>query len=161
MKQALEALELYQSKSSVQMFDDAAKVLRQAIEQAEMIEKGTKAWADVPDATEWVDDLRGNVDAVNMNQEYVDETAKGEHEPVAWMYVNTDGECEQIEYGEPLDDPAVTPLYTAPPKRQWVGLTEQEMTSLRQKNMIDAMTRTVFDFEYIRAIEAKLKERNS
>ncbi len=24
------------------------------------IERGTKAWADVPDATEWVDDLRGN-----------------------------------------------------------------------------------------------------
>ena len=26
-------------------------------------------------------------------------------QPVAWMYVNTDGECEQIEYGEPFDDP--------------------------------------------------------
>ena len=35
MKQALEALELYQSKSSVQMFDDAAKALRAAIEQAQ------------------------------------------------------------------------------------------------------------------------------
>ena len=32
MKQALEALELYQSKSSVQMFDDAVKALRQALE---------------------------------------------------------------------------------------------------------------------------------
>ena len=35
MKQALDALELYQSKSSVQMFDVAAKGLRAAIEQAE------------------------------------------------------------------------------------------------------------------------------
>ena len=32
MKLALEALELYQSKSSVQMFDDAVKALRQALE---------------------------------------------------------------------------------------------------------------------------------
>ena len=24
------------------------------------IKKGTKAWADVPDATEWVEELRGN-----------------------------------------------------------------------------------------------------
>jgi hypothetical protein len=32
MKQALEALELYQSKSSVQMFDDAVKALRQALD---------------------------------------------------------------------------------------------------------------------------------
>ncbi len=38
-------------------------------------------------------------------------------EPVAWMYVNMDGECEQIEYieNEPMpDDPSITPLYTAP-----------------------------------------------
>ena len=35
MKQALEALEMYQSKSSVQMFDDAVKALRAAIDHAE------------------------------------------------------------------------------------------------------------------------------
>jgi len=32
MQMALEALELYQSNSSVQMFDDAVKALRQALE---------------------------------------------------------------------------------------------------------------------------------
>jgi hypothetical protein len=37
-----------------------------------------------------------------------------QQEPVAWMYVNRDGECEQIEYGPVPDDPGVTPLYTAP-----------------------------------------------
>lgn len=37
-------------------------------------------------------------------------------EPVAWMYINLDGECEQIEYGTPpTDDDSITPLYTAPP----------------------------------------------
>jgi len=38
-----------------------------------------------------------------------------QHEPVAWMYVNSDGECEQIEYIEfeaMPDDPSITPLYT-------------------------------------------------
>lgn len=38
-------------------------------------------------------------------------------EPVAWAYVNTDGECEQIEWG--LDEGRVPdeciPLYTIPP----------------------------------------------
>ena len=35
-------------------------------------------------------------------------------EPVAWMFVNLDGECEQIEYGTPpTDDDSITPLYTA------------------------------------------------
>ena len=50
-----------------------------------------------------------------------------EQEPVAWMFVNEDGECEQIEYGPVFDDPGVTPLYTAPPKREWVGLHGSEV----------------------------------
>jgi hypothetical protein len=41
MQMALEALELYQSKSSVQMFDDAVKALRQALET----EQEPVAWA--------------------------------------------------------------------------------------------------------------------
>ena len=49
-------------------------------------------------------------------------------QPVAWMYVNTDGECEQIEYGEPFDDPSVTPLYTFPPPRQ--PLTDEEVKAI-------------------------------
>jgi hypothetical protein len=37
-------------------------------------------------------------------------------EPVAWMYVNLEGECEQIEYGtEAIDDDSITLLYAAPP----------------------------------------------
>ncbi len=42
--------------------------------------------------------------------------AEPEPEPVAWMYVNLEGECEQIEYGTPsIDDDSITPLYAAPP----------------------------------------------
>jgi hypothetical protein len=88
------------------------------------------------------------------------ELAREEVQPVAWMYVNADGECEQIEYGEVLDDPSVTPLYTAPPQREWQGLTDEEVGML-----------TVFDglhhvevpllADFIRAIEAKLKEKNT
>ena len=34
--------------------------LRQALDLQTAIEKGTKAWADVPNATKWVEELRGN-----------------------------------------------------------------------------------------------------
>jgi hypothetical protein len=34
---------------------------RNALDLQTTIERGTKAWADVPDATEWVEELRGNV----------------------------------------------------------------------------------------------------
>ncbi len=38
-------------------------------------------------------------------------------EPVAWMYVNSEGECEQIEYETPpAGDDSITPLYAAPPE---------------------------------------------
>ncbi len=48
-----------------------------------------------------------------------------------------------------------TPLYTAPPQREWVGLLDEELAPL--PNMIKG--RTVYDFA--RAIEAKLKEKNT
>jgi hypothetical protein len=31
-----------------------------------MVERGTKAWADAPDATKWVDELRGNAPLAGM-----------------------------------------------------------------------------------------------
>jgi hypothetical protein len=34
--------------------------------------------------------------------------------PVGWCYVNSYGECEQIEYGPLFGDPRVTPLYALP-----------------------------------------------
>jgi hypothetical protein len=46
-------------------------------------------------------------------------------------------------------------------KREWVGLTDEEMRALKQKSVDDGMTRIVTDFEYIRSIEAKLKEKNA
>jgi hypothetical protein len=71
----------------------------------------------LPSFHELVEDLRARL-------------AQPELEPVAWMYVNADGECEQIEYGEVLDDPSVTPLYTAPPQREWQGLTAEDLAEI-------------------------------
>ena len=46
-------------------------------------------------------------------------------------------------------------------RQEWVGLTDDEMRALKQKSVDDGMTRLVSDFEYIRSIEAKLKEKNN
>jgi hypothetical protein len=70
-------------------------------------------------------------------------------QPVAWMYVNTDGECEQIEYGLcDFDDPSIQLLYTAP--RQWVGLTAKDLAEIPPSAYEGAIW-----------ADAKLKEKNT
>jgi hypothetical protein len=104
MKQALEALGCIESPLQVwevNKLAGAMNALRQAIEFQEMVKKGTKAWADTPDG--WVDDLRGGAEAV------------------AWMW--KDG---TLTSDPDFADGTWTPLFTAPPKRQWVGLTKKE-----------------------------------
>jgi hypothetical protein len=98
-----------------------------------------------------------DVDAVNMTQERVDETAKREHEP--FIYVREDNErpfggyehCSEADAGA---FPVYTApmIYTAPPKREWVGLTEEELEDL----LI-----TIPWPQVCRAIEAKLREKNT
>ena len=86
------------------------------------------------------------------------EVYKQEQEPVAWMYVNTDVECEQIEYGLcDFDDPSIQLLYTAP--RQWVGLTDDEAMQTWDE-IIKYAPGEVRVKDFARAIEAKLKEKN-
>ena len=50
-------------------------------------------------------------------------------------------------------DETATPLYTAPPKREWVGLTEYQRLKFANRFHISEVA--------IEAIEAKLKEKNS
>jgi hypothetical protein len=70
-----------------------------------------------------------NVYASDMSQERVDETSKREHEPVAFVTIEPalDGDwrkCPSIKW---VDKPIAGPLYTAPPKREWVGLTDDDV----------------------------------
>jgi hypothetical protein len=116
MQMALEALELYQSKSSVQMFDDAVKALHQALET--------------------------------------------EQKPVAWRYKYPDGfwrfsNGERVNGSDSIKSQA---LYTAPPKREWVGLTDDDVSYFRyQATFCDE-----FDAAFMaELIEQALKEKNN
>jgi hypothetical protein len=112
MQMALEALELYQSKSSVQMFDDAVKALRQALET--------------------------------------------EQEPVAWMHTTGTG---HVYFRKKPQDKVFNPqpVYTVPPKKQWVGLTDDDVIYFRsQATFCDE-----FDAAFMaELIEKDLKEKN-
>ena len=86
--------------------------------------------------------------------------AQHEPEPVAWVaYEN--GEKHGIDFDEDeiAELPVGTMLYTAPPQREWQGLTDEEILEEYRQSYGDDGNLT--DVYFAHAIEAKLKEKNS
>ena len=82
-----------------------------------------------------------------------------EQEPVAWLKTWSDGSVSVLKTkSHAFADHELEPLYTAPPKRTWVGLTDEEINSVRHNRDWTAFWT---DTTFARAIEAKLKERNT
>jgi hypothetical protein len=87
--------------------------------------------------------------------------ALAQQEPVAWITDGGKGELwwhrsskfdeEGNLIGSNQDD---IPLYTAPPKKEWVGLTDEE-----KEKLVEAFYGT--DIQRLEAVEAKLKEKNT
>ena len=84
--------------------------------------------------------------------------AQPEQEPVAWMKIDNylDDEnlwCEQVTFNQNEDG---KPLYTAPPAKPWVGLTDEQRSELINKYYFDDPSDA-----FMREFEAKLKEKNT
>ena len=77
-------------------------------------------------------------------------------EPVAW-YRDEDG--IRIYYESKVWDDA-NPLYTTPPQRTWVGLTDEEMLDCLTPLDAEAKRLPLGFKWFAQAIEAKLKEKN-
>jgi len=78
-----------------------------------------------------------------------------EQEPVAWAKFSAKGNIIDL-LSEPDDD--YTPLYTTPPQRTWVGLTDEEIKRMGKLDLDSNYFGIWYDFA--KAIEAKLKEKN-
>ena len=76
------------------------------------------------------------------------EALETEQEPVAW--ISEGGDVSRSKRYMDEMGFKCNPLYTAPPKREWVGLTDEERRQILLDDPID----------WIAAIEAKLKEKN-
>jgi hypothetical protein len=89
-----------------------------------------------------------------------------EPEPVAWMVYTQDGKSVCV-----TDNPAdfiewrSFPLYTHPPRREWRGLTEEEIWACNRAQSDEEFYHICVDHQHVpdfsRAIEAALKERNA
>ena len=143
---------------------DLRKAAEQALEAFEVLDRRGGLGLDVHEYIRTkIEALRQAlaqpVDAVNTSQERVDETAKGEHEPVVWM--NKYGHVASFQNEEYKD-----PLYTAPQKKEWVGYTNedrkrivpmlvQSLINHDEKTMAGLLNAILID------IEQQLKEKNS
>ena len=76
-----------------------------------------------------------------------------EQEPVAWMTRDDGDGCWYSTNFKQSDDDR--PLYTSPPKREWVGLTRDEADTYHAGGMFDS------EWEIYKRVEAKLKELNT
>ena len=83
-------------------------------------------------------------------------TPADDGQPVAWMMVNKVIGPPSLHW-KPQEDWHITweckPLYTAPPKKEWVGLTDEEIQEIHSGNQHWG--------NFACAIEAKLKEKNT
>lgn len=171
------------------------------------------AWADVPDATKWVDELRGDdeewtpedmayrpsglsleeppnstTDVVEPIGEIQTEQMganamraivhfynepppvgtklyatppKTNTEPVAWVvpdfgFLFPDEISAQRYLDNTESGAKPTPLYTAPPQREWVGLTDEDYKALEIETLVSNMGYR----EVLRWADKRLKEKN-
>ena len=121
------------------------------------------------DELDMVDDGSGNM--VFRKEQAIAAIKKAlsepEQEPVAWMFQHDETGRMNYVSNDGIHDPTmflgmnpryalVCPLYTTPPQRTWVGLTEEEIDK----------TLRVYEQDYgwisfAKAIEAKLKLKNT
>jgi hypothetical protein len=88
--------------------------------------------------------------------------AQPEQEPVAWMspsWIDPDTRGWQSDSFESIPIEGWLPIYTTPPQRTWVGLTDEEaqQTFARHNCTISTHLAGIL----ARAIEAKLKDKNT
>jgi hypothetical protein len=122
------------------------KELRPAIKPMEGMGKG-KTTAD------WFDILVKEIERIQPAQE-----------PVAW--ITPDGEGFRIRFSAPTNDVPLgwDALYTTPPKREWVGLTDEEISVVLTGDASLAYNLDDLNpswIELVQKVEAKLKEKNA
>jgi hypothetical protein len=122
------------------------EVLKQALEFIERVNKDGWILAD------FEPEMYATITAIK------EALAQPEQEPVAYINV----EKRRLEFAHEYvkwDTPTTVkldkiPLYTHPSQRTWVGLSDDEHCDIWYKESLDWM-------EYGKAIEAKLREKNS
>lgn len=119
-------------------------------------EKEPKGFMDFGDPKNWKEFKNDTWD--NSNVDPLPEQLKQEPVGYAEAYdINREGHDFWVDRQEGKN---TVPLYTAPPKREWVGLTDEERNKLR-KGVLKLGDWLYDDGKFMKDIEDKLKEKNT
>jgi hypothetical protein len=112
---------------------------------------------------EWYRRSRYLKQAVAKSQETIEtlraRLAQPEPKPVAWIKKDRSSIEVSIMSAEYMRNEGFEPLYTAPPQREWQGLTDEEIMEMLDYGQYGNVPQYARNF--VDAIEAKLKEKNT
>jgi hypothetical protein len=120
------------------------EVLKQMVEALEVdayVYNGEKSWAAIKAGKQAIAELESQ-------------------EPVATVTSETGADITMSWWHEPAL-PMGTKLFTHPPQRTWVGLTDEEIIDVIHPLVMADMPDQATDYEIAKAIEARLKELNT
>jgi len=173
MQQALEAFEYIYTETEEyedELIHAAINALRDRLAQPEQepmaweqlnehmagpFYKAPRELTNVEIHQQTIDALRGKVEKLKPKHPWIGLT----DEPTAWMFQHEETgrtvcvEAQQIESGFEKGNPRlkkIAPLYTNS-RRPWVGLTDEDLVDCESEE----------DVRFVRAIEQKLKEKNT
>ena len=130
------------------------EVMQMALETAEQIASADyRHWGELASLGEFERWARSR--ANHIAEALRARLSQPEQEPVAWFCKLPDNKISIKIVGKPTEG-NWEPLYTTPPQREWVGLTDEEVMSL----LPGAVRLPPGWADTVRAIEAKLKEKN-
>ena len=167
MQQALEALEV----ATTPLAKDRQEVLRaQAALRERLAQPDAYGYAsrlavaiweqhykDVAPQWKPLDDLLGVLTQIDNMTSGLTRLAQPEQEPVAWIDEFGNVFPLGAQRGPKHLNEPMKPLYTTPPQRQWQWLTEEEI----ERACVPLGAAMLSFTEVARAIEAKLKEKNT
>jgi hypothetical protein len=118
-----------------------------------------RAWFTIAELNAWADKkLAENPNWVMPTEEPERKEALAQkQEPVGQLLEDAFGRGQVMWFNKPKDE---SMLYTTPPQRTWVGLTDEEIADCAEKMEASDPTDS-FWREFFRGIEAKLKEKNT
>ena len=132
-----------------------------------------------PEGEDWYDNIINDLEAAleepeqepvgYEHHEYRPYGAPGEiriHAVLKSQYLHPDGsigddfQCLIDSYKTEKTTIKLIPLYTAPPRREWVGLTKDEIAEIENEYIVDYRIPAGCSLNFAKDIEAKLREKN-